>query len=50
MSKPIDPFPETEISEYEKLRMKNIKEREDAMAKSGFFDDLIRYKKKIGLI
>ena len=50
MATPIDPLPEKELCEYEKLRNSNIREREKAMAESGFFDDLIDYKKKIGLL
>ena len=50
MNIPIVPNPEKELCEYEKLRMRIIKEREQAMAESGFFDDLIDYKKRIGLL
>ena len=35
MNIPVAPNPEREICEYEKLRIKNIKERQQAMAKSG---------------
>lgn len=49
LNSPIDPFPEKELCEYEKLRERNIKEREQAMAESGFFEDLLDFKKKIGL-
>ena len=41
MDRPIDPFPNQELCEYEKLREKNIKEREEAMAASGLFEKLI---------
>lgn len=50
MNIPLDPLPERELCEYEKYREKNIKEREMAMSESGFFDDLISYKKEIGLV
>jgi hypothetical protein len=46
---PIRPFPEKELCDYEKFREKNIKEREQAMLESGFFEDFNDYKKKIGL-
>ena len=46
---PISPLPEKDLCEYEKLREKNIKEREQAMLESGFFEDFNDYKKKIGL-
>ena len=45
---PLDP--ERELCAYEKYREKNIKEREEAMSESGYFDDLISYKKEIGLV
>ena len=48
MKKPLDPFPESEVCEYERLRLNNINEREKAMEESGFFEDLKAYKKKIG--
>ena len=44
MNIPIVPNPEKELCEYEKLRIRIIKEREQAMTESGFFDDLIDYK------
>ena len=50
MKQPINPFPETELCAYEKIRIDIIKEREDAMIESGFFDDLKECKKKIGLL
>ena len=49
LSSPIAPFLDKELCEYEKLRERNITEREYAMAESGFFEDLIDFKKKIGL-
>ena len=51
MNKPVIPPPQSsELSEYEKLRNNNIKKIELAMKASGFFDDLIKYKKDIGLL
>ena len=50
MEEPVPPLPEKELCEYEKLRERNIKEREEAMAASDFFEDLSEYKQKIGLI
>ena len=50
IQKSVPPISVTELCPYEKLREKIIKEREDAMKKSGFFDDLLNYKKKIGLL
>ena len=38
-----------ELSEYEKLREKNIKERKEAMAKSNFFEEMKDCKLEIGL-
>ena len=49
LSEPLDPLPEKDPSEYEKLREKNIRDRVDAMEKSGFFKDLSDYKKAMGL-
>ena len=49
MNTPIGSFPETDLCEYEKLREQNIKDREQAMEESGFFEDFHKYKKKIGL-
>ena len=39
MNTPIDPIPRAELCPYEKLRESNIKEREEAMRKSGYFQD-----------
>ena len=36
------------MCEYEILRVGNIREREEAMAASKFFDNLISYKSEIG--
>ena len=49
MNRPIDPFPKQQLCEYERLREKNIKEREEAMAASGLFEKLISYKVEIGM-
>ena len=49
MNKPIDPLPVTGLCEYEKLRMSNIKEREEAMVAAGFFEDIKDLKRKMGL-
>ena len=46
---PLGPLPERELCQYEMIRENNIKEREKAMADSGFFEDMLEYKKKIGL-
>ena len=46
---PLAPLPEKELCQYERIRENNIKEREKAMADSGFFEDILEYKKKIGL-
>ena len=48
MANPIDPLPEHELCEYEKVRENIIKEREKAMIESGFFEDLMSLKKEIG--
>ena len=50
MAIPIDPLPKTELCPYEQLRENNIKEREEAMRKCGFFRDLENTKKEIGLV
>ena len=50
MKVPIGAPPVKEMSKYEKIRLNIIKEREQAMAESGFFDDLLQYKKNIGLL
>ena len=49
MDTPIQPLPEKELCEYEKLRESNIKERQEAMAASNFFEDINEYKTDIGL-
>ena len=43
----IGPFPEKELCDYEKLRERNIKEREQGMEESGFFEDLMDFKKRL---
>ena len=48
MAKPIDPLPERELCQYEKIRENIIKEREEAMAKYNFFVNLNKTKKDIG--
>ena len=50
MNTPVEPLPERALCAYEKLREKNIKEREDAMAESEFFENLKEYKTEIGFI
>ena len=50
MSIPLDPLPERDLCEYEKIRENNISEREKAMYESGFFEDLLSYKREIGLV
>ena len=49
MRTPLDPLLENELCEYEQMRDRNIKEREQAMIDSGFFEDLNAFKKEIGL-
>ena len=50
MKEPMNPPPETEIYAYKRIRINNIREREQAMAESGVFNDLHDYKKEIGLL
>ena len=50
METAMDPLPDRELCPYEKLREEIIKEREKAMADSGFFEDLINTKREIGLL
>ena len=49
MDKPVNPLPAREMCLYERIREGNIKEREEAMAKSNFFEDLLEAKKEMGL-
>ena len=49
MAKPIDPLPERELCQYERIREDIIKEREEAMAKFKFFENLEKTKKSIGI-
>ena len=44
LNKPLDPLLLRELCEYEKLRESIIKEREEAMAKCGFFQKLAKCK------
>ena len=48
IAKPIDPLPERELCQYEKIREDIIRERQEAMAKFGFFEDLNQTKEAIG--
>ena len=50
MNVPIKPLPQKELCAYEKIREDIIKERAKAMADSGYFDDILDFKKKIGLL
>ena len=47
-AKPIDPLPERELCQYEKIREDIIRDRQEAMAKFGFFEDLNKTKEAIG--
>ena len=47
MQCPVMPLPVQELCEYEKIRADNIKEREEAMANSGFFEKLMEKKKEM---
>ena len=49
MAIPVAPAPEKELCAYEKIKEDIIKEREAAMAKCNFFDDLDQLKKDVGL-
>ena len=49
MKEPVKPLPAGEPCGYEKIREKNIRERQEAMEACGFFEDLKAYKRKIGL-
>ena len=49
MAIPLDSLPEQELCAYEKLREDNIRERETAMAKCNFFENLNEIKKTMGL-
>ena len=48
MATPINCLPERDLCAYEKMREDKIREREEVMAKSGFFETLTAYKKEIG--
>ena len=49
MKLPLDPLPERQLCEYEKIREDIIEERRLAMANCKFFEDLKDSKLKIGL-
>ena len=49
MKVPIKPFPRKELCEYEKIRNNIVQERQEAMLKSGLFDDVEKHKIMIGL-
>ena len=46
MEIPIDPLPERELCEYEKIRQDNINERKEAMAACGFFLTILLNKRR----
>ena len=50
MAIPLEPLPERELCPYEKVRENIIKERENAMIESGFFEDLLKAKKEMGFL
>ena len=49
MATPIDPLPKPKLCAYEKIRDDIIEEREKALRESGFFEDLKKTKREIGL-
>ena len=49
MENSVDPLPERQLCEYEKLREDIIRERREAMANCGFFENLLETKVDIGL-
>ena len=49
MEKPVAPLPKRELCKYERIREDIIKEREEAMAKFKFFENLEKTKQEIGL-
>ena len=49
MEKPVDGLPERQLCEYEKIREDIIRERREAMANCGFFENLHETKVDIGL-
>ena len=49
MEKPVDPLPEQQLCKYEKIREDIIRERREAMANCGFFENLHETKVDIGL-
>ena len=48
MEKPVNPLPARELCQYEKIREGIIKERQEAMAKCNFFENLLESKKEMG--
>ena len=48
MKVPLDPLPERQLCEYEKIREDIIKERRLAMEQCKFFEDLKNTKREIG--
>lgn len=46
-TEPMDPLPEKDLSPYEKIRENIIKERVEAMEKSGLFPDIDKLKDRI---
>ena len=47
--KPLKPLPEMEMCQYEKIREDIINERQEAMAKFGFYEDLEKTKQEVWL-
>ena len=50
MKVPIKPFPMKELCEYEKIRNNIVQERQEAMLKSGLFNDVEKHRIMIGLL
>ena len=46
--KPLKPLPEMEMCHYVKIQDDNIRERNEAMAKFEFYEDLEKTKEEIG--
>ena len=49
METPVTPLPKRELCKYERIREDIIREREEAMAQSKFFENLEKTKTEIGL-
>ena len=49
MDTPVNPLPKRELCKYERIREDIIREREEAMAKCRFFENLEKTKTEIGL-